>query len=72
MKKIIDAHYHLIEKACASVIAAAASRKSFHRGGTDGAVLSYMGLPCPNLGTGGHNFLRQVRIYFGGIDGTCR
>lgn len=25
------------------------------RGGTDGARLSYMGLPCPNLGTGGHN-----------------
>ena len=26
------------------------------RGGTDGAVLSFMGLPCPNLCTGGHNF----------------
>ena len=26
------------------------------RGGTDGARLSYMGLPCPNLGTGGYNF----------------
>ena len=26
------------------------------RGGTDGARLSYMGLPCPNLGTGGMNF----------------
>jgi tripeptide aminopeptidase len=26
------------------------------RGGTDGARLSYMGLPCPNLGTGGENF----------------
>ena len=26
------------------------------RGGTDGARLSYMGLPCPNLSTGGHNF----------------
>ena len=25
------------------------------RGGTDGARLSYMGLPCPNLGTGAHN-----------------
>ncbi len=25
------------------------------RGGTDGALLSYMGLPCPNLGTGGHS-----------------
>ena len=26
------------------------------RGGTDGAVLSWKGLPCPNLGTGGFNF----------------
>lgn len=26
------------------------------RGGTDGAHLSWEGLPCPNLGTGGHNF----------------
>ena len=26
------------------------------RGGTDGARLSFMGLPCPNIFTGGHNF----------------
>jgi len=26
------------------------------RGGTDGAQLSYMGLPCPNLFTGGENY----------------
>lgn len=26
------------------------------RGGTDGAVLTFMGLPCPNLGVGGYNF----------------
>jgi tripeptide aminopeptidase len=26
------------------------------RGGTDGAALSYKGLPCPNLCAGGHNF----------------
>lgn len=26
------------------------------RGGTDGTQISYMGIPCPNLGTGGHNF----------------
>jgi len=26
------------------------------RGGTDGARLSYMGLPCPNIFEGGHNF----------------
>ena len=26
------------------------------RGGTDGAQLSFMGVPCPNICTGGHNF----------------
>ena len=26
------------------------------RGGTDGSRLSYMGLPCPNIFAGGHNF----------------
>ena len=26
------------------------------RGGTDGARLSFMGLPCPNLGTGGYAY----------------
>ena len=26
------------------------------RGGTDGAMLSFKGLPCPNLGTGGGNY----------------
>lgn len=26
------------------------------RGGTDGAEATYNGLPCPNIGTGGHNF----------------
>ena len=26
------------------------------RGGTDGASLTYMGIPCPNLGTGGGNY----------------
>ena len=26
------------------------------RGGTDGATLSFMGLPCPNICSGGHNY----------------
>ena len=26
------------------------------RGGTDGTEISFGGIPCPNLGTGGHNF----------------
>ena len=32
------------------------------RGGTDGATLTYKGLPCPNIGTGGHNF-HEVNEY---------
>lgn len=49
--------YHLIENAIA-----AAKECGIEpivtpiRGGTDGARLSFMGLPCPNLGTGGHAF----------------
>ena len=35
---------------------AAAEVPPRRRAGTDGATLSYMGLPCPNLGTGGFNF----------------
>ena len=49
--------YHLIENATA-----AAREIGIEpivtpiRGGTDGARLSYMGLPCPNIGTGGHAY----------------
>lgn len=33
------------------------------RGGTDGARLSFMGLPCPNLGTGGYGFHYHLSTY---------
>ena len=33
------------------------------RGGTDGANLSFMGLPCPNLGTGGYNYHGPYEFY---------
>lgn len=57
MKSIIDQHYYMIDNAL----------KAFNdigvepfilpiRGGTDGSSLSFMGLPTPNLSTGGHNF----------------
>lgn len=57
MSEIIKNCPHLIEnakKACerAEVNAVVAPI----RGGTDGATLSFMGLPCPNLGTGGQAF----------------
>ncbi len=57
MREKLAPHMHLIERA----------RKAFEhngvtpktqpiRGGTDGARLSYLGLPYPNLSTGGYNF----------------
>lgn len=57
MSEQIKPCYHLIENAIA-----AAKELGIEpivtpvRGGTDGARLSFMGLPCPNLGTGGHAF----------------
>ena len=40
------------------------------RGGTDGARLSFMGLPCPNLCTGGENF--HSRFEFLSVTSLCR
>ncbi|MBQ2806478.1 MAG: peptidase T, partial [Clostridia bacterium] len=49
--------YHLIENAIAAAREVGIEPLvSPIRGGTDGARLSFMGLPCPNLGTGGHAF----------------
>lgn len=57
MKEIIDGHRHLIENARAAMEELGILPVTNPiRGGTDGARLSFMGLPCPNLGTGGHNF----------------
>lgn len=48
---------HLIENARAAARQAGVEPVTMPiRGGTDGARLSFMGLPCPNLGTGGYNF----------------
>lgn len=57
MEQHILPHYHLIENARLAVKQAGLEPKIVPiRGGTDGARLSFMGLPCPNLGTGGFNF----------------
>ena len=57
MKEIIEHHMHLIENAKAAMEEMGVTPVVVPiRGGTDGARLSYMGLPCPNLCTGGHNF----------------
>ncbi len=56
MKEQILPHFHLIETAKAAMERVGVAPEIIPvRGGTDGARLSYMGLPCPNLGTGGHN-----------------
>ena len=53
----IRPHFHLIESAREAVEKAGLTpMETPVRGGTDGARLSYEGLPCPNLGTGGFNF----------------
>jgi tripeptide aminopeptidase len=56
MKKVIKEHWHLIENAYKGVELAGGTPYSIPiRGGTDGSRLSFMGLPCPNLGTGNYN-----------------
>ena len=57
MLEKIQPHFHLVENARKAIRTAGLEPiETPVRGGTDGATLSYMGLPCPNLGTGGFNF----------------
>ncbi|NLA14386.1 MAG: peptidase T [Tissierellia bacterium] len=57
MKEKILPHMHIVENAIRAMENLSIEPKIVPiRGGTDGARLSYMGLPCPNLCTGGHNF----------------
>ena len=57
MLEQIRPHMHLIENADKAIRRAGMTPVTVPvRGGTDGARLSYEGLPCPNLGTGGFNF----------------
>ena len=57
MKEVLAPHRHLIENA-SQIIRELGGEPRINpvRGGTDGARLSYMGLPCPNLCTGGANY----------------
>jgi len=57
MRHVLDKHPQVVEKAMDAVRMAGLQPKLHSiRGGTDGARLCYMGLPTPNLATGGHNF----------------
>ncbi|NNC61319.1 MAG: peptidase T [Eudoraea sp.] len=57
MKEKVEPVYHIVE-----IAEEAMKSLGIHpiikpiRGGTDGSQLSYMGLPCPNIFAGGHNF----------------
>jgi tripeptide aminopeptidase len=57
MKQVLDNHPGVLEKAERAIeMSGLIPSRTSIRGGTDGARLSYMGLPTPNLFTGGSNF----------------
>ena len=57
MRKHIEPCMHIVEKAKMAMVDAGMEPCEVPiRGGTDGARLSYEGLPCPNLCTGGENY----------------
>ena len=57
MRKMVEPHPQVIEKAKRAMIEAGVKPQVKPiRGGTDGSRLSFMGLPCPNIFTGGMNF----------------
>ncbi len=57
MREQVEPHYHVVEKAVKAMEMAGIKPKIQPiRGGTDGANLSFKGLPCPNIFAGGLNF----------------
>ena len=57
MRTQVEPHYHVVEKAIKAMeMEGIKPRIQPIRGGTDGANLSFMGLPCPNIFAGGLNF----------------
>lgn len=65
--KLHDQYYNMLEKIEPDIYVVELAKKAMYqvgiepkilpvRGGTDGARLSWKGLPCPNIFTGGHNF----------------
>lgn len=56
-EKIVPEYYYLVEQAISCMKEVGIEPKVQPiRGGTDGARLSFMGLPCPNICAGGHNY----------------
>lgn len=57
MKEKVEPVFHIVEQAKQAMLEVGVMPNIKPiRGGTDGARLSYMGLPCPNIFTGGHNY----------------
>lgn len=57
MREMVEPHPHIIELAKEAMLACDVTPEIKPiRGGTDGARLSFNGLPCPNIFTGGYNF----------------
>ena len=57
MREKIEPLFHIVERAEEAIREVGIEPKIIPiRGGTDGATLSFKGLPCPNIFTGGHNF----------------
>ncbi len=57
MREMVEPHFHVVEKAIKAMEMAGIKPKVQPiRGGTDGANLSFKGLPCPNIFAGGLNF----------------
>ena len=55
--EVMEKNFFVVETAKEAIKAAGMEPVSLPiRGGTDGGRLSFMGLPCPNLGTGGYAF----------------
>ena len=57
MREMVEPHYEIIERLRRAMENSGVTPEIIPiRGGTDGARLSFMGLPCPNICTGGENF----------------
>lgn len=71
MREIIERHMYTVDRAVAAMRAEGVEPVITPiRGGTDGARLSYMGLPCPNLCTGGENF--HSRFEYLPVESLCK
>lgn len=63
MKAMMDPHIHIVETAKKAMeMEGIVPIVKPIRGGTDGARLSYMNLPCPNIFAGGHNFHSRLEF----------